>query len=251
MSKSVSLLVSVLTVAVPSVAAAQQQFLDGKLAITFSVGGQPGSQSADRSTSFPLYGEQAQVETAHNIEGGTYFDIGASYKVWQSLAVGMSYSRLSNSSDAAIGGLLPHPLVTNQPRSFTASATDLDHVENGVHIQAIWLIPFTDKVEFALSGGPSIYTVTQEFSLAPGPGSFTETVPYNTVTVSSVDTVALKESGAGFNIGADASYAITRTMSGIVQIRYTRASVDFAVDGGTVGVDVGNAQFGVGLRVKF
>jgi hypothetical protein len=247
----VALLVSVLTCAVPSVAAAQQQFLDGKLAITFSVGGQPGSQSANRSSTFSLYGEEARVDTAHDIEGGTYFDIGGSYKVWESLALGLSYARLSNSSDAAIGGLLPHPLFTNQPRSFTASATDLDHVENAIHIQAIWLIPFTDKVEFSISGGPSIYTVTQEFSLSPGPGSFTETVPYNTVTINSVETVALKESGAGFNIGADASYAITKTLSGLFQLRYTRASVDFAVDGSTVGVDVGNAQIGVGLRVKF
>ena len=141
MFKSVILFVSALVVAVPSTVAAQPQPFDGKVAITLTFGGQPGSENASRTTTFPLYGEDARIETAHEIGGGFLFDIGGSYKVWKSLGVGLSYSRVGSTSDATISGQIPHPNFTNSPRTFSAAANDLDHAENAVHLQAIWFYP--------------------------------------------------------------------------------------------------------------
>jgi hypothetical protein len=259
MRKSVALLVGVLAAAVPSGAAAQQQqqqrqILDGKLAITVSVGIQPGSQNADRTETFPLYGEEARIDIAQDIDGGAFFDIGASYKVGTSIGVGFAYSRFSSGSDAALGAQIPHPSVTNRFRSFTASVSGLDHTESAVHLNGIWFVPFTDKIDFSFAIGPSFFSVTQGFprSITASDIAAREVAPFNSLTIDRVDAVTLKESGAGFNLGADASYAFTPLLSGVVMLRYSRASVDFTLGNGqTASVDVGNAQIGAGVRVRF
>jgi hypothetical protein len=232
-------------------AAAQPQPFGGKAAITLTFGGQPGSENASRTTTFPLYGEEARIDTTHEIGGGFLFDIGGSYKVWENIGVGLSYSRVGSTSDATISGQVPHPDFTNSPRTFSAAANDLEHAENAIHLQAIWFYQYTDKIEFSAFVGPSFYTVTQDFNLAPDAGDFTETPPFNSVTLNNVDIVSLKESAAGFNIGGDASYAFTKSLSGVFSLRYSHASADFNVDGQTVSLDVGNAQIGAGVRIRF
>jgi hypothetical protein len=212
-------------------------------------GAQAGGQDAARSVTFDLYEEQAVFESSQSIDGGAIIDVGAAGRLYRNYGVGVAYTAFSNSGSATFGGSLPHPLVFDQPRTFSGTA-DVDHKERAVHVQAVWFVPFTDKVDFALSGGPSFFTVEQGFVRGI---TFGEVPPdFNTVTVDSVDVVSLEESGVGFNVGVDMTYAFTRLLGAGVTLRFTRGSLDFDLgEGQTASLDAGGFQFGAGVRVRF
>ena len=79
---------------------------------------------------------------------GGVFDIGAAYRIGANWGVGFAFNTAAGSGDATVAGTLPHPLVFDQPRAFTSSASDVEHKEHAVHLQAVWFVPFTDKVSF-------------------------------------------------------------------------------------------------------
>ena len=162
----------------------------------------------------------------------------------------MAYDFVSNSGDGTVSGSLPHPQVFDQPRTFTASADDLAHSENAFHFQAVWFVPFTDKVDFTISGGPSVFNVKQELIRGV---TFSEIPPnFTSVTIDSVEVVELRDSAWGFNIGADMTYALTPSIGVGALIRYSHGTVEFNVsDTQTADVTAGGFQIGGGVRFKF
>ena len=231
-------------------ASAQWAPLNGNLIVSVNGGGQIGSSELNRRSSFDLYDETATVDVAQPIKSGGLLDLGAALKVRDNLGVGLAYTRMSSAGDAVISGQLPHPLFFDAPRSFSQTVGGLDHEEQAVHIQALYFMPFTEKVDFIFSAGPSFFTVKQ--GLARGV-AFSEVPPdFNSVTIDSVDVATLEENAVGFNIGADAIYTITRMFGAGVLLRYTRGTADFDLaEGQTASVKAGNFQIAVGLRARF
>jgi hypothetical protein len=171
-------------------------------------------------------------------------------QVHKNFGIGFAYSFLSSSGDARISGSLPHPEGFNPPRQFTAEASDLSHSQHAFHFQAVWYVPFTDKVDFAIFGGPSIFSVKQDLVR----GVFFTDVPpdFNTVTIDAVDVVSLKETGFGLNFGADMTYALTNNIGAGVMMRYTYGGLDFQLsDEQTAELNAGGFQIAGGLRVTF
>ena len=146
----------------PSTALAQQGPLGGKVFVSVNFGIQVGDNSLERTSTFDLYDETATVDISQTINNGAFFDFSGAYKFRDNLGFGMAYDFVSNSGDGTVSGSLPHPELFDQPRTFTASADDLAHSENAFHFQAVWFVPFTDKVDFTISAGPSIFSVKQE-----------------------------------------------------------------------------------------
>ena len=250
MRKSVLCLASLLAIGSATDVNAQWAPLNGRLIVSVNGGLQPGSEDLTNSSAFTLYDEQATIDSAHKIEGGGMWDFGAQFKVRPNYGVGVAYSMLDSTNPATITGSIPHPLFFDQPRTLSASADDLIHKESALHLQAVYFMPFIDKVDIALSAGPTFFSVRQQFARNV---SFDKTPPdFNSVTPAGVDVVSLEESGVGFNIGADVSYAFTSTIGAGVLLRYTRGSVDFAVgEGQSAEVKAGSIQFGAGLRIRF
>ena len=197
-----------------------------------------------------MYDETATVDINQTINNGAFLEFAGAYKVRENLGVGLAYNFVSNSGDGTVSGSLPHPLFFDQPRTFTASADDLAHSENAFHFQAVWFIPFTDKVDFTISGGPSLFNVKQELIRGV---AFTEIPPnYTSVTIDSVEVVELRDSGWGFNIGADMTYALTPTIGVGALMRYSRGTVEFNLsDTETADVTAGGFQLGGGVRFRF
>jgi hypothetical protein len=212
-------------------------------------GAQPGSQDLNTATDFTLYDENAHFESSQSADGGGFLDIGGAARLYENYGVGISYAGFSSSGDASYSGSLPHPLIFDRPRSFNGTAP-VEHEEHGVHVQAVWFIPYTDKIDFTVGIGPSFFSVTQGFVRGI---TFSENPPdYNTVTIDSVDVVTLKESGVGFNFGATGTYAITRHIGASVMLRYVRGSLTFRLgEGQTADADAGGFQFGAGVGVRF
>jgi hypothetical protein len=250
---------ALMTIGASSAAAQTQtpagvQPLAGRATVFLNVGLQIGSQDVTRSSTFSIYEEDARLDISQNdIEGGGFFEIGGSYRFMDRIGAGLSYLGVDSKADGTVEGSIPHPLVFDQFRQLSGSASDLRHKESAVHLFATYLMPMTEKIDVTFSAGPSFFNISQDFIRTV---TFSETPPFTSVTLDSVETARLKQNGVGFNIGADATYGLTRFMGFDVgagaMIRYTRGSADFELnEGDEVSVKGGGFQFGAGLRVRF
>jgi hypothetical protein len=228
-----------LVIAAP--AQAQMTWTDrGFLNVNFGL--QEVSRTLNAESTFDLYGEQGTLATSQPIDGGALFDIGAGYKVWQNLAVGLSYSRVQSDADIAIAAGVPDPNFFDRPRAVTGSASNAEHSEHAVHLQGTWMVPVTDKVDVGLSFGPTIFSVKQDLATA-----ITVTEPGG--AIASTTTTTEDHTAVGVNFGVDLNYLVTPRIGAGVLLRYSRGSVD--LDAADDSLTVGGLQFGAGLRVRF
>lgn len=231
-------------------ARAQRALSESRLMFGVSGGAQVGGHDETYRSTFPVYDEAGEVAVSQNVGDGAILDVGAMFRVKGRLGVGIAYTALQSSGDADLVGSVPHPLFYDRPRGFSSTVTELDRDEKAVHLQAVWLLPFGDRMEIALAGGPSFFNVNQE--LVRGV-TFTENPPdYSTVTIESVDVADSSGWGVGFNIGADVTYAFTDNLGAGVLLRYARGSVDLDLsEGETAELEPGGFQIAAGLRLRF
>ena len=259
-----SMMLATVTVLAGSTQAAAQQAAGvppapGRLTISGSIGFQAGDHDITRSSVFPLYDEEGSIDiTQTGIGGGSFFDLGANYRVRNQLGVGVAYTFNSSEGDGAVTGSIPHPLLFDSFRTLAATADGLEHKERGVHLQASWHIPFTDALDFTVSAGPSFFNISQDFIRRV---TFSETPPFDAVTVDEVELLSLRKNAVGFNIGVDAAYTVysgnmnvlgvTPVIAVGVLARYTRGETDFDInDNDSASVKAGGFQIGAGVRVR-
>ena len=100
-------------------------------------------------------------------------------------------------------------------------------------------MPVTNKIDIALSAGPSIIHVSQQLA--------TGTVPAGTQNL----TASFNEETAnafGVNLGFDAAYMFTPRLGAGLFVQYAGGSVDLP---SAKGVKAGGVQTGLGLRARF
>jgi hypothetical protein len=219
-----------------------------------SLGGQSREQEFEDSSTFTIYGETGAVASAHSIGGGTLFDIGAGARVWRNLGIGIGYSRIKNKNDATVSVRVPHPVVFGQSRVASATASDLEHTENAVHLQFLWMLPLTSKFQVAFMVGPSFFTVRQEVATVRAPQDISDVAPFTSVSISSITVTDVKDSPVGVNVGVDGTYLVTRMIGVGAFVRYAGASLDLPVESGVTrnaDLNAGGTQAGIGLRLRF
>ena len=227
---------------------------DGRADLNINLGGQAQDQAFTDSTTFSLYGERGAVAAGHAFGGGMLFDVSAGVRVWRSLSVGIGYSSTGDDNDAVITALVPHPLVIGQHRTATATADDLEHSENAVHLQFSWTIPLTNTINLSVFAGPSFFSVRQELATIRAPEDLRDTPPFTSVTISNVTVTEVKDSPVGVNIGIDGTYVVTPMFGVGVFMRYAGASLDLDPAAGTTrdeDLSAGGFQAGGGLRIRF
>jgi hypothetical protein len=199
------------------------------------------SRDVSATGSFDLYDEVATFQAPREIGGGAVLDLSGGYKVWRNLAIGLGYSRFSNTDNVTVTAQIPDPILFDSPNQQTLSAGDLEHSESAVHVSAVWFWPVTDKIDVAVSAGPSFFTVKQT--------SVTSiTVQPNTSVATGVNISNVKESGTGGHVGLDVTYLLTPRIGAGVLLRYAGTSVDLP---GADGLGVGGFQLGLGARLRF
>ena len=210
---------------------------------------QVGDGSFAETLTETLYDEQAMYDLTHEFSGGALFDISGGARVWRNLAAGLAVSMFNTTSTVSLTGSAPHPLFFNRSRAVTHQQGALDHRQIGWHFQLTWFVPVTDKIDVAVSGGPSVYNVRQRLA------SQVEIVeigaPFDTATVNRLVTQESRNNGVGGNVGVDFTYLFTETFGGGIMLRWAGASVDIPAQGGTQSIDAGGFQVGVGARVRF
>jgi opacity protein-like surface antigen len=226
-----------------SPAAAQGPLYRGFLSVNFGV--QATSRSHDESGTFELYGETGTVEGTREVGAGPLFDVSGGFIVWKNILVGVGYSRFSDQGDVALEARVPDPLHFDRPRSAAITLADAAHTEHAFHVQALYALQLTEKLDVMLGGGPSFFSLTQDVldEIVATEGS--------TLTVTGT-TASVSESAVGFNVGADLTYLFTDRLGAGFFARYSEASVNMpAGEGATRDVKVGGFQLGAGLRFRF
>ena len=185
-----------------------------------------------------VYGETAILSTTH--EGGVaaVFDVTAGYRVWRDLSIGLGFAYARGSGEALMTAAVPDPLFHDR-RVETTATEDVTRSEKTVHLQFIWTMPVTDKMDASFSAGPSFINVSQELVN-------NITVEANTTNATPA-TVTESDNAVGFHVGADLSYLLTPRYGVGGFMRYVKSSA------GTPSADfkIGGFQIGGGARLRF
>jgi hypothetical protein len=205
---------------------------------------------ATTTTTFSIYDETGKLTTAQSIDSqAPFWDIGGGFRIAGNFGAGFTYSRLSATGGAEVTAQVPSPVYYDQPRTVTATLNDLEHVEEGYHFQALWMLPITDRLDIVFSGGPSVFSLKQGIVTSP---QITEVGPPYTTVNMTVSQTTTKGSQIGFNVGADLTYRFANNVGIGAILRYAAATVTLEPDGGeSSDVKVGGFQFGGGLRIRF
>jgi len=194
------------------------------------------------STSTPtIYDEPANITTTQKVGGGALFDIGVGYRVWHDLAVSLGFTTSNNSSDAQVSATIPHPLFTDQPKTTTFTAPGLKHHENAINLDLVWSQPINDKMDAAVSFGPSFIHVSQEVVSSVN-------VTSGTQDVSSPNVEKQSKTSVGFNIGGDFTYLFQPRVGVGIMARYVYGKADLT---SVPGMTLGGFQIGGGVRLRF
>jgi hypothetical protein len=222
----------------------------GYAAVNFGV--QPQARDFTELSTPDVYGENASITVPHEVSAGSLFDLSAGYRVWRNMAVVIGFSRFSDSETPTVAAEIPNPAFSNSPRPVSNSAGELSHSESAVHLHAFWMFPMTENFEWGVFAGPSFYRIEQEF-VDVGEDDLTEgPFPFGTVTIDTVNQVRQSDRTTAFTVGVDGTYLITPRYGVGGFFRFSGASVDLPLSGGsTISVDGGGVQFGGGLRVRF
>ena len=121
---------------------------------------------------------------------------------------------------------IPNPLFFASPRPVSREVGELKREESAVHIQLLWMLPVSNKIEIAGFFGPSFYKVKQGLATI----SLTDIVegppPCCTVTVRQPTVSQADESKTGFNVGLDGTYRITDLYGVGGFIRFAGTSIE-------------------------
>lgn len=167
------------------------------------------------------------------------FDLSAGYRPWGGFGIGVGVSSFRSRGDAGVVVSIPDPAFFDRPTIVTQDVSGLDRSELGLHVQAVWLTPVTDKFDITISAGPSLIRVTQQVTAVSVP------VGTRSINVTQEDQSG---TGLGINVGADGSYMFQPQFGVGLFIRYAGGSVNLPA---VSNLKVGGFQGGVGLRLRF
>lgn len=234
-------------------AAAQTRAWDDRVYLNVGFGVESGTSALVDTKTFLIYDETGTVASSADYTSGSLFDVGIGFRVWRNMSVGVAYHQEQNTADINITGSAPHPVFFNRPRSFTATAGgDQFRKEKATHLQIGWMLPFGDKLDVLVFGGPSWFRLEQ-----PAVGEVRiadQTSPFLTVTVSPTVEIR-KKSPIGFNVGADMTYIVWSNDSMRIGaggfIRYALAKTNVLLLATEQETEVGGLQVGFGGRLRF
>lgn len=216
--------------------------------VNINMGFQPVSREARAEGRQPLYDEEATFEAEIRVGNAPIFDIAGGWRVWKNLAAGVAVSRYHDSSATVLSASIPDPLFFDRPHQRATTVGGLDHSETAVHLSAVWVMPFTDKIDVSISAGPSIISVKKDVIRDI-------TVPNGGTTIGSVAMGSVSKTAVGGHFALDAQYVLLedfwmfKTVGAGFFFRYGSASVDFDELAGSL--TVGGLNYGLGARLRF
>ena len=221
--------------------------------VNFGFGIESGSSSMSETVTRTIYEESGTITSTTNWTSGSLLDAGFGVRVWRNLTLGVGYHQEENDTDGQLTGSIPSPIFFNRPRQVDEVVDDsLERKEKAVHLVIGWVLPFSEKLDVMVYGGPSFFRLEQDIvsEVAIGEGAS----PFTTVVLNT-DIETRKKSLTGFNVGVDATYIFwsnddLRLGAGGF-FRFTQAKGDIQMLNEEQETEVGGLQFGFGARLRF
>jgi hypothetical protein len=215
-------------------------------------GVESGSSAMSDTRTTIIYEETATVNSASNFTSGSLFDVGVGVRVWRNLTVGAAYHQEQNDTEGELTGSIPSPVIFNRPRTLSQAVTGLERKEKATHLTVGYVLPFNNKFDVMVFGGPSFFRMEQDVvsdvRIGEQGGDFAAVVANATVTTR-------KQSKTGYNVGADATYIVWENDSVRVGaggfVRFSKASMDIEMLNSSQPTEAGGMQFGFGARLRF
>lgn len=214
-----------------------------RVLVSANAGWQSVSTTFDDSRTFPLYAETARFTSDYEVKSNTAIDVGAAVRLWRGLGIGAAFTRFTDSRDIAISATLPHPFLFDRDRSVSGTAAG-EREESAAHVQAVFVAPIGRRVQLAVFGGPSFFSVKQTVVTDI---DYREDFPFDEATFTRATTETESESKVGFTVGADVAWFFSRNVGVGGIVRFARATVETSLGE----LDAGGVIAGGGLRLRF
>ena len=217
--------------------------------ISLNGGWQSSSLTFKDTGSKPVFQENVTWTVDYEVKGGPILDVSGGVRVWRNLFASTTYTRFSDSSVAAVTGLVPHPFFFNQPRSIGGDSSSLSHLEQGLHMSAAWIVPGR-HLEVAVFGGPSLFFVRRD--LVSDIQYSEQGYPYDVAVYNGTLVTSVKDTVFGGHVGVDVAWYFSRSVGvgGVVRFSRGKAELPNAAGSGTLPLNVGGFQVAAGLRLR-
>ncbi len=232
---------------------------DDRVFLNVSGGYQTAAPSFSYVDNVVMFEEMATAEVDFEGNGSGTFEIGGGVRLLGNFGFGVTYSRYSGDQTASLSASIPNPLFWED---FAVSEVSLPtkRTESVIHLQALYMIPVTGKLQVAVFGGPSWFDCEQEVIstfMFSGSDAFYDWE----VEISDPEIKTVGGSTWGFNVGTDVTYLFSKHVGIGALVRYSGASLDVEnalsaerPDGSlakTVNLDLGGVQVLGGIRIRF
>jgi hypothetical protein len=196
-----------------------------------------------------IYTERALISAPHAGEGGMMtLDIGGGARVWRNFGIGGVYTKFASTETVTVAARVPHPSFFNQPRAAN-KAVPFVHDESAIHVQGVFVLPLSSRLDVAVSAGPSFIDLRQD--LVQSIEIAEAAAPFATVTLANVALLTRNVNVKGMNVGGDVTWFLTPLVGIGMTARYVVASTTLTSSGGgPVEVDAGGFQLGFGARIR-
>lgn len=210
---------------VPALASAQDRPLngwEGRGFISASVGVQSASPNFGYNYATTLFDEQAKAGLQIPGKKGASFDVGGGVRLVQNFGVGFTYSRYSKSRTATLITTIPSPIVYGDSATIERQIP-LQRDEDAFHIQAIYKVPLTSRLQAGVFGGPSYFRCLDDSVVSFGlEGNFSDQLDW-LVAFRNVTQTIQKDSTWGYHGGADLTFMATPHIGVGATVRYSHA----------------------------
>jgi len=217
-----------------------------------------GAQTASAfSANVPFKVNVEQGTVTADYEGGQLpgIDISMGMRVWKNLGVGGGVSAFRGGSfsgkgiSADVSARVPHPIHYDRLRDVSGSGEGLAKTEIGLHLQAMWLIPLTERLLVTVFAGPTAFAVERDLVIGV---ETQETYPYDSAEFKDVSAQRVSNSTVGFNVGLDLGFYFSQHVGVGGLLRFSRGTVYLDVpEGEALSVETGGVQSTAGLRIRF
>lgn len=195
------------------------------------------------------YAEEGSIDANYGKSSGFLFDVVGGARVAGHISVGFGITYARRDEAATVDAHVPHPFVFQTLRDATFTTASLSGQELVLHIPILWTQSFRSATRITIFGGPSIFHVTQDFVSNV---ALNEVYPYDSVTITDTTQSEISDNAFGFHVGAGVTQFFGPTVGAGVDVRYSRASLDFADDANaTTTARAGGLQVTGGVRFRF
>jgi hypothetical protein len=188
---------------------------------------------------------------------GASFDFGGGVMFTNVLGAGVTFTGTAHESTSQVDIRIPHPIYNNAFATDRDAGPGVSRTEGGVNLSLVARLPIqNDRLRVRVFGGPTYFRLKtdaiSDIRYLQNYGLFSLV---NIVDIAAVDLVEVEATAWGFHAGGDVSYFFTRNVGIGGFVRVSRGSADIddtrVVGDAPVGVTLGGAQAGGGLRLRF